>query len=410
MNILFLNNYNYIRGGAENVFLSEAGLTKSAGHGVNLFCRSHPDNKPDINARFFPSAMVTDSLKPSLDSLRSLSQMVYSREAAARLDQMLGEVPIDVAHAHNIYGRLTTSVLDCLYRHKIPVVMTLHDYKLICPSYKLMFRNRVCEACKGRRYYHAVLKGCHKESRIASAIYAAETLFNDILDKYRRNVTTFIAPSRFLKNKLVEFGWPAQQISYVPNFIVSENFQPQFKKSGYFIYLGRLSQEKGIGTLIHAFQKIGSRNARLKIVGEGPLKSSLQALIAGDERIEFTGYLSGADLAEVIRGALAMVIPSEWYENAPMSVLEAFACGTPVIGARIGGIPEMIEDGVHGYLFDSGNATDLQEKLELMLDMAEERVRAMGRAVRLKVEAQYCSARHYDMLMDVYQHAIEQRG
>ena len=319
---------------------------------------------------------------------------------------MLQDIRIDVAHAHNIYGRLTTSILDLLYKKNVPVVMTLHDYKLICPNYKLMCNGHVCEDCKGKIYYMAIRNRCHKESLVASTIYAFESYFNQIFKKYEKNVRFFISPSRFLKKKFIQFGWPAEQIAFIPNFLAVSEFQPKFTPGNYFLYLGRVSSEKGLLTLIEAFKKISSAKLSLSIVGEGPIRNQLEKTAKADPRIQFKGYLSGNTLKETTRNALAVIVPSEWYENAPISILEALAFGKPVIGSQIGGIPEMIDDGVNGYLFEPGHVDDLREKLELVLSMPDKRISEMGQAARQKVEREYNAELHYERLMDIYNRAL----
>jgi glycosyltransferase involved in cell wall biosynthesis len=351
--------------------------------------------------------MTTDSLTPSAKGLRSLLGLFYSIGARRSLNAMLKAVDVDVAHVHNIYGRLSTSVLDVLHNKGIPVVMTLHDYKVICPNYKLMHHGRICEDCYQHAYYHAILNCCHKESRIASTIYAFETYFNYFLDKYQKNVDVFISPSKFLKEKMVEFGWPEERIEWLPNFLSVADFKPNYNPGDYFLYLGRLSSEKGIITLIRAFSNLKQPDIRLKIAGEGPLADELKKRAEPDPRISFSGYLSGAPLADITRKALAVVVPSEWYENAPLSVLEAMAYGKPVIGARIGGIPEMIDHGRNGFLFESGDAHALAETMETVLNLGPDTLSGMGRSARGKVENDYNGEVHYDRLMALYRKAIK---
>ncbi|MFX0125918.1 MAG: glycosyltransferase family 4 protein [Candidatus Hodarchaeota archaeon] len=408
MKILYLNNFNYRRGGSENVFLDEAKVMEAHGHAVHIFAREHVENLPSKYDRYFPKAMFTTSLKPTISGLRNLLQLFYSWEAKRRLASMLQDIRIDVAHAHNIYGRLTTSVLDLLSERNVPILMTLHDYKLICPNYKLMFRGQICEDCKSGKFYMAMRNRCHKDNLIASAIYACETYFNERFQKYRKNVRFLIAPSLFMKAKFIEFDWPEEQIEYVPNFLFLSEFEPQFIPGNYFLYFGRLSSEKGIVTLINAFMKIKSENVKLLIVGEGPIRSQLEELASDDSRILFTGYLSGNILKDTTRNSLAVIVPSEWYENAPISILEALAFGKPVVGSRIGGIPEMIDDGVNGYLFEPPNVDDLREKLELVLSMPHKHISEMGQAARKTVERGYNAELHYERLMEIYYRVLGQ--
>ncbi|MBC8440366.1 MAG: glycosyltransferase [Deltaproteobacteria bacterium] len=385
-------------------------LLQSNKHIVNAFARKTSEDIPSNYSDFFPVDMKTDSLSPGFGALRTMMEILYSSESKKQLDELLKEISPDVVHAHNIYGRLTTSVLDLLNKKNIPVVMTLHDYKLICPNYKLMYGNRVCEDCKGGKYYNAILNKCHKDSLAASAIYSFESWFNSFFNKYRNNVCLFIAPSQFLRAKFIEFGWSSKQIIYIPNYIVSQDFLPNYVSENYLIYIGRLSGEKGITTLIQAFGKVDEHNIKLKIVGDGPERECLEDMSKKDNRIQFTGYLSGKELSDVTRNARAIVVPSEWYENAPISILEAFAYGKPVVGARIGGIPEMINEGKDGILFESGNVDDLAEKITVFLSYSNSRIVEMGKAAREKAEENYNPVMHYEKLIDVYQKAISMKA
>jgi glycosyltransferase involved in cell wall biosynthesis len=405
MKILYINNYNYLRGGAESVFLSEIELLRKNGNMAHIFSRQHEKNMISTYDGFFPGEMVTDTIRPSAEGLRSLVELFYSLSAKRNLGKMMKAVRVDVAHVHNIYGRLTTSVLDCLHKIPVPVVMTLHDYKVICPNYKMMHHGKICEDCRGNAYHRAILNRCHKNSLIASSIYAFETYFNFLFNKYKKNVRFFISPSKFLKAKLVEFGWPDSQIEYLPNFISVMDFEPNFFPGNYFLYIGRLSSEKGIATLINAFKKLRATDVRLKIVGEGPLGADLKKMADTDDRISFSGYLSGASLEAITKNALAVVVPSEWYENAPLSIIEAMAYGKPVIGSEIGGIPEMIDEGDNGFLFESGNGSDLYQRLSTVLAMNKDALIQMGTSARQKVEREYNAELHYSRLMALYKRA-----
>jgi len=413
MNILFLNNYHYIRGGSERVFFGEMDLLRANGQKVQSFARAHADDVSCETASFFPPHIETESVSLSWRGLKTFREILYSTTARTALKKLLLSFRPDIVHAHNIYGRLTSAVLDLLRAEQIPVVMTLHDYKLICPSYKLMRNHRVCEDCRGGRYYMAIKNRCHKNSAAASAAYALESGFNDWLGKYRKNIRFFIAPSRFLKNKLIDFGWDAEQIVYVPNFVDPAEQEQNGssadnadKAGNYFLYFGRLSQEKGVEDLVRAFMRLPDNAVRLRIAGDGPLKSELTTLAAQDARISFEGYLSGNRLRDMISGARAVVVPSKWYENAPLSILEAMAAGKPIIGAAIGGIPEMVRDNVTGYLFAPGDLADLTNKMQVVLQAPPENLVIMGRAARNAVASEFNPRTHYDQLMAVYARAL----
>jgi len=405
MKILFLNNFYYLRGGSERVLFEEMRMLQEAGHEVAIFTRAYPHNLSVPYERFFPAAIQRDSYRVSLEGVRTVREMIYSRSARQGLRRLLEEYKPDLVHAHNIYGGLSTSVLDALKEKNVPAVMTLHDLKLLCPSYLMLNHGRVCEQCKGNKFYHAVLTRCHKDNTIASAIYAAESYFSHFLRKYA-SVKLFIAPSMFLLNKHREFGFDAGRFVHIPNPVNLNGVVASGQAGGYLLYFGRLSREKGIRTLIAALGRMRS-DLSLHIVGDGPDRLALEDMVTQGqkEHIKFTGYLTADPLGKVIDSARVVIVPSEGYENAPMAILESLSRGKPVIGARIGGIPEMIDDGINGYLFEPGNAADLQKKLELFLALPTDHIIEMGRAARRKAE-RYGTAFHYDRLMHAYQNSL----
>lgn len=405
MNITILNNYFYLRGGSEKVFHDEMAILRENGHKTAAFCRAHPSDPEYYLSKFFPSNFHTNKIRLSFNGFKSCLGLFYSKKSKENLSRLLDCWPTDIAHAHNIYGRLTTSILDELYKRNIPVVLTLHDYKLICPTYKLENRGKICEECRGFKFHNAIKQRCHKGSLLASGIYAAESYFNHFRQSYRHKVAKLISPSRFLRDKFIEFGWDADHIEVVPNFLDAKKFEPQFSKGGYFLYLGRLSAEKGLFTLLEAFSRL-PKGSNLVVAGTGPIEQELKSEFDGHPGITFAGYLSGKTLTDTIRGALAVVIPSEWYENAPMSILEAMAFGKPVIGARIGGIPEMVSEGERGYLFEPGNIDQLAEKLSQMSSLPIIQVESMGRNARAFVEDKHSAEMHYEKLMTVYKLAL----
>ncbi len=381
-------------------------LLEKAGHATAVFSRA---NKQNILSRFsgyFPPDIQTDRVNLSLKALGTVKELIYSTTARSSLRKVLSEFKPDIAHAHNIYGRLSTSVLDELHSQGIPTVMTLHDYKLLCPSYLMLNKGSVCEECKGGRYHRAIINKCHKGSYVASAVYALESWLNHTLKKYD-TVRYFISPSGFLRDKCIEFGWPAEKIVYLPNFVDTKAVDATPKPGKYLLYLGRLSPEKGVKTLLKAMERLKNPAMPLFIVGDGPERANLEHFAAKIRvNVYFTGYLKGPELIEAFKHAKAVVLPSEWYENAPLTILEAFAHGKPVIGARIGGIPEMIDDGVDGYLFKAGDVDDLRSKIEEIMSLNEDECLQMGNAGREKVLRSFSPEKHYTELMAVYRKAL----
>jgi glycosyltransferase involved in cell wall biosynthesis len=404
--IAILNNYFYIRGGSERVFHDEMNMLKDHNHQVAAFCRSHNLDPQYEFSEFFPYLLETEKFGLSSESIKTATEIVYSWHARRKLSLFLDAWNADLGHLHNIYGRLSTSVIDELWKRKIPAVLSLHDYKLICPSYKLTKAGGVCEDCKGFKFYYAIKNKCHKNSSLASGLYALESYFNYFRKCYLNKISFLISPSDFLRNKFIEFGWNPEQIKTVPNFINSDLLRPNFDKGDYFLYIGRISREKGVATLLKSFSGLPS-DARLLIAGTGPLENELKKKNANHPGISFIGYLTGEKLSSAIRNARAVVVPSEWYENSPMSILEAMAYGKPVIGARIGGIPEMIHDNETGCLFRSGSVEELTEKLLYVNTLSNQKIQQMGYSARSFVQEKHSPRSHYDKLSFVYRSAIK---
>ncbi|MGE0316120.1 MAG: glycosyltransferase family 4 protein [Lautropia sp.] len=396
--LLSINSYHYRRGGADVVYLETDAMFRNAGWDTAVMSMRHPSNLPSEWSEFFVDELELNQSNGLLDKLRKASKVVYSFEAQRRLEALLARFGPDIAHLHNIYHHLSPSVLPALSRHGIPAVLTAHDLKIACPAYKMLNSEGICERCRTGSVAQVVMHRCIHDSYAASAIVAIESALQRQRSLYRRHLAKVICPSRFYVDKLREWGWPAEQLSWVPNAIDSTPFDGPIEIGDYFLFAGRLSPEKGVLTLVEAARRAG---VPLRIAGTGPAQDLLRAHAQGHD-IVFPGFVGGEALWSLIRGARALVLPSEWYENAPMSILEAFACGTPVIGADIGGIPELIEPGVDGLLFRSGDADSLADALASVAAMSPATLRAMGEAGRDRVRRDHAPQRYFDGVLQVY--------
>jgi glycosyltransferase involved in cell wall biosynthesis len=407
--VLQINKFLYPAGGTETAMFQTADLLRRHGHEVSFFGMQDDRNTAGAPGEYLVSNVDYSGSTAAHGAARfkrwlSAGRILHSQEAARKLEALITEARPDVAHLHNIYHQLSPSILGVLRRHAVPAVLTLHDYKLICPNYMLHTHDAVCERCKGHRYYQAVLQGCVKGSRLNGVICATEAYTNGLTHVYENSIDTFIAPSRFMQRKMAEFGAGAGRIAYIPNFIDVAAFEPRYEAQPYFVFVGRLERVKGVSTLLRAVaaSQIASR-FELRIAGDGAVRQELERQDATDGRsnVRFLGRLSRDALRDLLQNAMFVVVPSEWYENAPMSVLEAYAYGKPVIGARIGGIPELIEHGETGLLFEPGNTQALQQAIDDMLThpgLAQQ----MGRNARRLVEDAFGPQLHYERLMALY--------
>ena len=414
MNILHINKFHYLRGGSETVYFGTANILESHGHKSLFFSMHHPENIPCETSNYFMPYVDLDApAKGVINQIKAAGRILYSLEAKKRLSMLLNEYPVDIAHLHNIHHQISPSILHSLKKRRIPVVMTLHDYKMVCASYSMMVHGKPCEACSGGRYFGIIKNKCVKGSLAKSCLAALEMyLHHKYFDIYN-NVDIFISPSLFLKDKLAEMGF-RKEIIHLPNFIDTNRFNKmdEGKKShmeNSVTYFGRITGEKGLWTLLKAAKNVG-QEIEIKIIGEGPLRNSLVEMVKkeGIKNVRFLGYLRGDELYSEIKKSKAVVLPSEWYENNPMSVLEAFALGKPVIGARIGGIPELVKDGITGLTFESGNAEDLRSKIEYLLNNPNNIVE-MGKHARTLVKEELDSEKHYVRLMEIYQRSIAEK-
>jgi len=360
MKILLANKFFYPRGGESIHTIGLKKLLEAHGHQVAVYSMQFPENIPNDYSGYWPS---TIEFPPrTLHQLKeTFFRPVSSREVKRTWNRLLDDFKPDVVHLHNIHTQLSPVIAKEATKRQIPVFWTLHDYKPVCPVYTFMRDGKICEECLTNKF-SVVRHRCIKKSLPGSVLgYIESKVWS--LAKLQEITTKFISPSRFLMDKMTEAGLSSHKITHIYNFADDEKFKPVVDKKNYAVCLGRLSKEKGVETLIQATTSLP--DFQLKIIGDGPLKNELKEKYPATN-IEFKGYLPWEKIQTLLGHARFMIIPSEWYENNPLSVIEAFSLGTPVLGANIGGIPELINPG-NGRLFQPGNADDLKDKiLEMM--------------------------------------------
>lgn len=364
----------------------------------------HPKNPPYPHENQFMPYLDLNQPSSTMQKIRIARNILYSREAKKRIEKVVRKERPDIVHVHNFAHQISPSILDVFEKYDIPVIMTMHDYKLVCASYLLYNDGEICQACIGKSFYHCFFRKCVKDSRMKSLLNMIEMyLHHDILHIYD-SIDIFISPSIFLKNMLHNMGF-TKRIRVIHNFINTKNIQPQYYGKGYLVYFGRLSREKGLHTLLRAVQDI---DIEVHIVGVGTYRDELMTFAKEHnlQHVIFKGYLTGNALAKEIANACFVVLPSEWYENNPLSVLEAFAYGKPVIGANIGGIPELIGEDKRGMMFTPGDHGQLHACIEYLLSHPED-VICRGRAARLYVEKYHNSVTYYQNLMKIYESVIK---
>ena len=387
MKILVAHSAYQQPGGEDIVCRNEAQLLRQAGHEVREYL--------DDNRRI-----------KELNNVVLLAGTIWSNSSHKKLRSILDQSRPDVAHFHNTFPLISPSVYYACHDSGIPVVQTLHNYRLLCPAASLYRDGHVCEECLHKSVkLPAVLHACYRDSRLATAAVSAMLAVHHSLGTWDRRVAHYIALSEFSRRKFVEGGLPAAKIAVKPNF-VSPDPGARRRAGDYALYAGRLSAEKGPKLLLRAWKK-GNLPVPLRIVGEGPLRAELERekkALRFDNAI-FDGRLERPLVMEIIKGARFLVLPSECYENFPLIIAEAYACGVPVIAPNLGAMAEIVRDGETGLHFEAGNAEDLANKVEWTWTHPAE-MEDMGRGAREEFEAKYTAEQNLSMLLQIYERAI----
>lgn len=360
MKVLQINKFFYEKGGAERYFFDVSAALAGAGHEVVHFSMQDERNHESPYSEYFIRNIDFQSKK----GIRKAGHYVFSLEAMDAVKRLVKKTKPDVAHLHNIAHQLTPSIIVALRNTGVPIVQTLHDYQLLCPNYKMFTQGSPCERCKKHKYWNAIKYNCVQDSKASSALAAFEMGFHNILLKsYDWGVNRFIAPSKFMYTKMLEWGWQKNQIIYIPHFIESKPTATVPKKNQ-IAFIGRLSEEKGAPLLLEAAKT--AKQFQIVFVGTGPEEEALKKMAKenGLDHATFVGYKEKPELERIIQESQAVVVPSLWYENAPLVVYEALALGTPVIGAKHGGLVELITEGENGYFFEPADAHSLANALE----------------------------------------------
>ena len=407
MKILIVNKYLYPKGGSEKSVLETTKLLKDNGHKVIYFSMKSPKNIFSGQEEYFVSNVNYEG--STWSKTDAFLKLLYSIEAKKKIESLITKESPDVAHLNNIYHQISPSIIHSLKKYNIPIVMTLHDYKMVCASYSMLYQGKVCEACQNGRYYQCFLKGCVKNSHMKSFLNTIEMYFHhNIMDIYSL-VDVYISPySNFFETKLKEMGFK-NNIVHLQNFVQLDRLNPQYHwVENSIVYFGRLSREKGVLTLIKAMKYL--TEIYLKIIGEGPMKNELEKTIKRENihNVQFMGYLTGEELKNEIKKSMFVVVPSEWYEPFALTIIEAFALGKPVIGSRIGGIPERVKHGETGLLFEPGDSNDLKSKIEFMINDSDNIIK-MGNNARSFVAEEFNAEKHYQRLMEIYEQTIDHK-
>ncbi len=383
MKVLQVHNRYRFRGGEDAVFENTLRLLKAHGMEACSFERSSQDMAGGLPRK-----------------VQAVFSGIYSPAAARDMAACLAAERPDVVHVHNLFPLLSPSVLTACRKAGIPVVMTCHNFRLICPIGVHFRQGKVCEECRGGREHRCILNNC-RDSRFESAAYGMRNLLTRKLGLFKNNVTRFIAISEFLKGRLTEAGYAEDRIDVVYNTIALPETGVDAAQGAYAAFTGRLSEEKGIETLLAAAAALP--DVPVKIGGVGPIEDKLKAMAPAN--VEFVGMLDKPGLAGLYRNARCLIVPSVWFETFGLVAAEAMAHGVPVIASRMGALPELVRDGETGFLFEAGNAEDLSVKIRTLWNDAALATR-MGGAGRARAGQEFDELTHFRRLAAVYEKAI----
>lgn len=379
MKILVAHNAYQHRGGEDAVVEAELTLLRQHGHDVELY-RLHNDA---LNEMPRTTAAMT---------------AVWSQRSAQDIEDLCMRFHPDVIHVHNTFPLISPSLYWAAARLSVPVVQTLHNFRLLCPQAIFLRDGRICEDCVGKLPWRAVTRKCYRSSALQSAVITGMLATHRMLGTYRERVTRYIALNKFARAKYIEGGLPARLFRIKPNFVPSDTTPIWEGRSG-GLYVGRLSSEKGVDVLAGAVRLMP--DAQVDVIGSGPLEALAKEAFGA----RYLGYRPLDDIMQRMGRARFLVLPSICYENSPRTIVEAFSCGLPVIASRLGALPDIVRDGVTGLLFNPGDAADLAKKIAWAAVHPEQMTR-MGQAARAEYEAEYTPERNYEILMDIYQDAI----
>lgn len=402
MKILIAHNRYQYAGGEDVVVQAESVLLQSYGHEVLLW---EVDN---------------DRIVGPQEKVKAALSAVYSSTSKKLIREKFSHFHPDIVHVHNFFPLISPAVYDACQDVNIPVVQTLHNYRLGCPKATPLRDGKICEDCIGKVVpWSSIIHGCYRHSRVQSAAVATMLTVHTLRGTWQNRVNAYICLTNFHKDKMVQAGLPKDKIYIKPNFVVTPQFQSESRRTkNYALFVGRLSEEKGISTLIDAYAQ-SHLSIPLKIVGDGPMGEMLgemlgeqvdnrglgEAIGQGTAAIAFLGRQSKETVLELMHHAQFLVFPSIWYEGFPLTIAEAFACGLPVIAPKLGSMAEIVEDGVTGLHFEAGNPQDLAAKIRWATTHPEA-IDAMGKNALTTYKAKYTPEANYKLLMEVYHQVL----
>ena len=412
MRILLVNKFHYLKGGSEKYYFELGKLLKEHGNEVAYFSMEDEKNIKTGDKEYF-----VDKFELTSKNIWKVHDVIYSKKNYKKMCEAIDDFKPDVIHLNNFQRQLSSSVVLAAYDKKVPIIYTAHDVQAICPAITMLDSNgNVCEKCIGGKYNNCIENKCNKGSMLKSVIGAHEGKFYRKNNIYKDMVNYIVTPSKFYKMQFIKDGYDEKKVIAIHNFINVDEYNLETKNENYALYSGRLSKEKGIINLVEAFKKLledkeinNIDNIKLYIAGDGPCKEEIEKYINDNnlkEKIILLGYLKQDDLKEYTRNASFTVVPSIWYENCPYSILETQAIGKAIIGANIGGIPELVQNEKNGFIYKYDDVNELKEKMKKLFNdknLADE----FGKEAQKNAKNDYDEEEYYKKIINLYNKAIK---
>ena len=398
-----MNKFHYLNGGSEKYYFELGKLLKENGNEVAYF--SMKDNR---NIKTGDKEYFVEKIDLNKGSKLKAVDVIYSKENYRKMQEAINDFKPDIVHLNNFQRQLSASIIDCCKKNNIPIVFTAHDMQAICPASAMLYKGEICEECIKNGYSSCIKKSCIKGSKLKSILGVLEAEY------YRKNniyskIDFIITPSEFLKKQLIKGNLEYNKIETLHNFVINSNEEKNCNDNGYAFFFGRLSIEKGILNLLKAIKQLD--NGRLIIAGDGPERENIKTFIKEnniEDRVKMVGYLKQEQIKEYIENSRFVVVPSIWYENCPYSILETMEIGKPIIGSKIGGIPELIDDKKNGYVYEYNNIDNLAEKMKILFDNNEV-ANQQSIMSRKLYEEKYNENFYYNKLLKIYTNLIKEK-
>jgi glycosyltransferase involved in cell wall biosynthesis len=414
MKILLINQNYQLRGGADRYYFETIKVLEANGHQVIPFAAGHQDDFKTEYSKYFSRISGTGKELPNMSTVKKMQlfiNSIYSFEAASQLEKLIKKSNPDIAHVHNVLPHLTPSIFPVMRKYNLPTVQSLHDWHIVCGGAFLYTQDRVCERCKGGKYYNCLLYKCDRQSFFASLAAMLSKYADKLFNLWEGGVNIYAVPNKYMLDRIVDWGFSREQIYTIPNPFSLEGLTPTFQVGSYVVWYGRLTTAKGIFTLLRAAQE--NPDIRFELYGSsGPAEPSVREYIRLHKMSNVvldTTLRWGDELKERIANALCVVEPSEWYNPSQYVLWESQALGKAVVASNIGGTPDLIKDDINGSLFNAGDWKVLGEKISVLKNnpgMAEK----WGKEARKNIEILSDTNTYYNRLMEIYQHAVESKG